>query len=61
MKHVQNETRTRVQLKGHGSGYLENDTGHESDEPLYINIMYVLEIYGCVFSLELGSDVLLYS
>ncbi|KAF9313036.1 hypothetical protein BG003_005675 [Podila horticola] len=39
VKHVQNETRTRVQLKGHGSGYLENDTGRESDEPLYINII----------------------
>ncbi|KAF9302806.1 hypothetical protein BGZ74_004826 [Mortierella antarctica] len=39
VKHVQNETRTRVQLKGHGSGYLEIDTGRESDEPLYINII----------------------
>ncbi|KAG0016186.1 hypothetical protein BGZ81_011358 [Podila clonocystis] len=44
VKHVQNETRTRVQLKGHGSGYLENDTGRESDEPLYINIMYVSKV-----------------
>ncbi len=41
VKHVQNETRTRVQLKGYGSGYLEADTGRESDEPLYINILYV--------------------
>ncbi|KAF8929039.1 hypothetical protein BGZ58_009199 [Dissophora ornata] len=39
VKHVQNETKTRVQLKGHGSGYLEVDTGRESDEPLYINIL----------------------
>ncbi|KAI1315297.1 hypothetical protein EDD11_001029 [Mortierella claussenii] len=39
VKHVQNETRTRVQLKGYGSGYLEVDTGRESDEPLYINIL----------------------
>ncbi|KAF9291961.1 hypothetical protein BGZ68_001047 [Mortierella alpina] len=39
VKHVQNETRTRVQLKGYGSGYLEADTGRESDEPLYINIL----------------------
>ncbi|KAI7828168.1 hypothetical protein BC939DRAFT_69640 [Gamsiella multidivaricata] len=39
VKHVQNVTRTRVQLKGQGSGYLEVDTGRESDEPLYINIL----------------------
>ncbi|KAF9174481.1 hypothetical protein BGX21_007370 [Mortierella sp. AD011] len=39
VKHVQNETKTRVQLKGYGSGYLEVDTGRESDEPLYINII----------------------
>ncbi|KAF8981012.1 hypothetical protein BGZ46_003345 [Entomortierella lignicola] len=39
VKHVQNETKTRVQLKGHGSGYLEVETGRESDEPLYINII----------------------
>ncbi|KAG0210909.1 hypothetical protein BGX28_008746 [Mortierella sp. GBA30] len=39
VKHVQNETRTRVQLKGRGSGYLEEDTRLESDEPLYINIL----------------------
>ncbi|KAF9898000.1 hypothetical protein BX616_004640, partial [Lobosporangium transversale] len=38
VKHVQNKTRTRVQLKGYGSGYLEAETGRESDEPLYINI-----------------------
>ncbi|KAG0247310.1 hypothetical protein BG011_001686, partial [Mortierella polycephala] len=39
VKHVQNVTRARVQLKGYGSGYLEADTGRESDEPLYINII----------------------
>ncbi|KAF9948734.1 hypothetical protein BGZ65_007869, partial [Modicella reniformis] len=39
VKHVQNETRTRVQLKGRGSGYLEVETGREAEEPLYINII----------------------
>ncbi|KAF9364301.1 hypothetical protein BGX34_001960 [Mortierella sp. NVP85] len=39
VKHVQNETRTRVQLKGRGSGYLEVETGREADEPLFINII----------------------
>ncbi|GJJ74827.1 hypothetical protein EMPS_07185 [Entomortierella parvispora] len=39
VKHVQNESRTRVQLKGQGSGFLEVETGRESDEPLYINIL----------------------
>ncbi|KAG0056017.1 hypothetical protein BGZ83_006630 [Gryganskiella cystojenkinii] len=39
VKHVQNETRTRVQLKGQGSGFLEIETERESDEPLYINIL----------------------
>ncbi|KAF9432691.1 hypothetical protein BGZ76_010453 [Entomortierella beljakovae] len=39
VKHVQNETKTRVQLKGQGSGYFEVETGRESEEPLYINII----------------------
>ncbi|KAF9104132.1 hypothetical protein BGX29_002326 [Mortierella sp. GBA35] len=39
VKHVQNETRTRVKLKGYGSGYQEVETGRESDEPLYISIL----------------------
>ncbi|KAF9586521.1 hypothetical protein BGW38_003207 [Lunasporangiospora selenospora] len=39
VKHVQNETHTRVQLKGRGSGYLEVESGQEADESLYINIL----------------------
>ncbi|KAI8349781.1 hypothetical protein B0O80DRAFT_404764, partial [Mortierella sp. GBAus27b] len=39
VKHVQNETKTRVQLKGRGSGYLEVETGREAEEPLFINII----------------------
>ncbi|KAF8946456.1 hypothetical protein BGZ47_000526 [Haplosporangium gracile] len=39
VKHVQNETRTRVKLKGQGSGFLEVETGREAEEPLYICIL----------------------
>ncbi|OAQ25840.1 hypothetical protein K457DRAFT_752809 [Linnemannia elongata AG-77] len=39
VKHVQNETRTRVKLKGQGSGFLEVETGREAEEPLYISIL----------------------
>ena len=38
VKHIQQETNTKVQLKGKGSGFLEQATGEESNEPLYINI-----------------------
>ncbi|KAG0378717.1 hypothetical protein BGX24_003004 [Mortierella sp. AD032] len=39
VKHVQNETRTRVKLKGQGSGFLEVESGREAEEPLYISIV----------------------
>ncbi|KAK0436874.1 eukaryotic type KH-domain type I [Armillaria borealis] len=38
VKYIQQETGTRVQVKGIGSAFLEPDTGRESDEPLYIHI-----------------------
>ncbi|KAK1075171.1 hypothetical protein LTR74_000577 [Friedmanniomyces endolithicus] len=38
VKHIQSETRCRVQIKGHGSGFMEHDTGHESDEPMYLHV-----------------------
>lgn len=38
MKHIQGETQTRVQIKGVGSGFVDQETGRESDEPLYIHI-----------------------
>ncbi|WVQ98087.1 hypothetical protein IAU59_005209 [Kwoniella sp. CBS 9459] len=38
VKYIQAETGARVQIKGQGSGFLENDTGRESDEPMHINI-----------------------
>jgi len=38
VKHIQQETGTRVQIKGLGSGFFETDTGRESDEPMHIHI-----------------------
>ncbi|KAJ3738085.1 hypothetical protein EV360DRAFT_97913 [Lentinula raphanica] len=37
-KYIQQETGTRVQIKGVGSGFVEQETGRESEEPLYIHI-----------------------
>lgn len=41
VKHIQQETGCRVQLKGKGSGFYESSTGVESDEPLHVHISYV--------------------
>ncbi|KAF8418537.1 hypothetical protein EV426DRAFT_539402 [Tirmania nivea] len=38
VKHIQQETRCRVQIKGRGSGFMEHGTGQESDEPLYLHV-----------------------
>ncbi|KAG8826425.1 hypothetical protein FRC17_008259 [Serendipita sp. 399] len=38
VKHIQQETGTRVQIKGIGSGFYETETGRESDEPMHIHI-----------------------
>ncbi|KAJ7580193.1 hypothetical protein C8J56DRAFT_962499 [Mycena floridula] len=38
VKYIQQETGTRVQIKGIGSGFVDQETGRESDEPLYIHI-----------------------
>ncbi|RSH83373.1 uncharacterized protein EHS24_007053 [Apiotrichum porosum] len=39
VKFIQAETGARVQIKGRGSGFLENDTGRESDEPMHISVV----------------------
>lgn len=41
VKHIQQETGTRVQIKGIGSGFVDAETGRESDEPMHIHITYV--------------------
>ncbi|KAK3075168.1 hypothetical protein LTR53_001779 [Teratosphaeriaceae sp. CCFEE 6253] len=38
VKHIQTETRCRVQIKGRGSGFMEHDTGRESDEAMYLHV-----------------------
>lgn len=38
VKFIQNETSARVQIKGLGSGFIEMDTGRESDEPMHVHI-----------------------
>ncbi|KAL8916924.1 MAG: hypothetical protein Q9172_006046 [Xanthocarpia lactea] len=38
VKHIQQETRCRVQIKGRNSGFLEQGTGRESDEPMYLHV-----------------------
>ena len=38
VKHIQGETRCRVQIKGRGSGFHERDTNMESDEPMYLHV-----------------------
>ncbi|RYP19844.1 hypothetical protein DL765_003098 [Monosporascus sp. GIB2] len=38
VKHIQQETGCRVQIKGRGSGYLEAATNRESDEDMYLHV-----------------------
>lgn len=38
VKYIQQETSARVQIKGLGSGFIETDTGRESDEPMHVHI-----------------------
>ncbi|KUJ12104.1 uncharacterized protein LY89DRAFT_594054 [Mollisia scopiformis] len=38
VKHIQQETRCRVQIKGRGSGFMEHGTGRESDEEMYLHV-----------------------
>lgn len=46
VKYIQQETRCRVQIKGRGSGFIEQDTGRESDEQMYLHVAYVDEVFG---------------
>ncbi|SPQ27389.1 885bccf3-016e-4ee0-a1fb-7cdae83bc581 [Thermothielavioides terrestris] len=38
VKHIQQETGCRVQIKGRNSGYVEASTGRESDEDMYLHV-----------------------
>jgi hypothetical protein len=39
VKHIQAETGARVQIKGRGSGFLENETGREGEDEMHISIV----------------------
>ena len=41
VKHIQQETRCRVQIKGRNSGFMEHGTNRESDEPMYLHVALV--------------------
>ncbi|KAK0613836.1 hypothetical protein B0T14DRAFT_499238 [Immersiella caudata] len=38
VKHIQQETGCRVQIKGRGSGYLEQSTGQESEDDMFLHV-----------------------
>ncbi|KAL5362302.1 hypothetical protein BJX96DRAFT_99916 [Aspergillus floccosus] len=38
VKHIQQRTRCKVQIKGRGSGFVETNTGRESDEPMFLHV-----------------------
>ncbi|KAK0612874.1 hypothetical protein B0T17DRAFT_541987 [Bombardia bombarda] len=38
VKHIQQETGCRVQIKGRGSGYIEASTNRESDDDMYLHV-----------------------
>ena len=38
VKHIQQETGCRVQIKGRGSGYLEVATNRESEDDMYLHV-----------------------
>jgi hypothetical protein len=42
VKHIQQKTGCKVQIKGRGSGFREHGTDRESDEPMYLHVAYVL-------------------
>ena len=45
VKYIQQETQTRVQIKGIGSGFVDQETGREADEPMYIHVTFVSRFY----------------
>ncbi|KAI8084185.1 uncharacterized protein B0P05DRAFT_534491 [Gilbertella persicaria] len=57
VKHIQQETGCRVQLKGKGSGFYEASTGVESDEPLHVHLSCIRE-EGLEAGIKLTQDLL---
>ena len=58
VKYIQQETGTRVQIKGQGSGFVDQETGKESEEPMHIHITCVLSlgVSSCFDSLPSGPE-----
>lgn len=57
VKHIHQETGCRIQLKGKGSGFLETNTGKESDEPLHVHLSCARE-EGLQAGIKLTQDLL---
>ncbi|KAJ5812202.1 hypothetical protein N7474_008503 [Penicillium riverlandense] len=38
VKHIQQKTRCKVQIKGRGSGFIETSTGQESNDPMFLHV-----------------------
>jgi hypothetical protein len=57
VKHIQQETGSRVQLKGKGSGFYESSTGVESEEPLHVHISCIRE-EGLDAAVKLTQDLI---
>ncbi|KZT61704.1 hypothetical protein CALCODRAFT_506041 [Calocera cornea HHB12733] len=57
VKYIQQETQTRVQIKGQGSGFYESETGRESDEPMHIHLTGPDEVQ-LTRAKELAEDLL---
>lgn len=38
VKYIQQETGCKVQLKGRGSGFIDQETGAEADEPMFVSV-----------------------
>lgn len=38
VKYIQQETQTRVQIKGLGSGFIETDTGRENEDEMHVHV-----------------------
>ncbi|KAK4046242.1 hypothetical protein OIV83_006221 [Microbotryomycetes sp. JL201] len=57
VKFIQQETGTRVQIKGTGSGFIETETGRESEDPMHIHVAGPDEAM-VERAVELGKDLL---
>ncbi|TIB38219.1 hypothetical protein E3P86_01758 [Wallemia ichthyophaga] len=57
VKYIQQETNTKVQIKGLGSGFLEQDTGQESNDAMHINVTGP-DVQQFSYARELSEDLI---